>query len=163
MGGSSRRLRRGHSLRGYADRRPGGRPDSCADDYRVDLPRDQAAADAGVPRFVYVSASSAPPGAPASYMEAKHTAENCLARRPMQVVILRPSLIYGEDQPQSMKDKAQMDRLRNIPFVGRRIEAVRPLAVDLVAQAAVRSALDPSVAGILDIPAIERLAEVQPA
>ena len=96
-------------------------------------------------------------------MEAKHTAENCLARRPMQVVILRPSLIYGEDQPQSMKDKAQMDRLRNIPFVGRRIEAVRPLAVDLVAQAAVRSALDPSVAGILDIPAIERLAEVQPA
>jgi NADH dehydrogenase len=117
-----------------------------------------AAARAAVPAFVLVSAASAPPGTASTYLDAHRRAEAHLEALPFRAVVLRPSLIYSADKPDSMKDKQQMDRLQSIPFLGRKLKAVRPLPVEAVAHAAVLGALHPAATPLLSIDAIERLA-----
>ncbi len=110
----------------------------------------------GVPRFVYISAASAPPGTPASYLNAKRAAEAFLAGLPFELVVLRPSAIYGAERPESLQTKRTMETLARLPFVGRKMRAHRPLAVEVVAYAAVYAALDPGSPRLLGVDEIER-------
>ncbi len=117
----------------------------------------QAAHDAGVKKFVFISASGAPPGTPKTYLQSKRRAEQFLTTLGMNLVILRPSAIYGAERPESLKRKALMERLRRLPFIGWRMRDNKPLAVELVARAAVRAAIDDSITGLLKADEIERL------
>ena len=112
----------------------------------------------GVPRFVFVSADGVlPPGTPPGYMDCKRRAEAYLGALKLALVIARPSLIYGFERPQSMKEKQLADRVSRLPLVGRRLSRSRPLPVDTVARALVRAAMDPAPKGVLGIDDLERI------
>jgi NADH dehydrogenase len=64
----------------------------------VDLPRRlaQACADAGVPRIVHISAIGADTNAPSMYLRSKGAGEAALRNAPLQPVVLRPSVMFGD-------------------------------------------------------------------
>lgn len=113
-----------------------------------------AAVKLGVPRFVFISAESVRPGTPAGYMDNKRRAEVYLSSLNLVLVIARPSLIYGPERPESLENKAMLDRLRES---GQRLDDLRPLPVDTVARAVVRAAMDTALRGVLGIDDLERL------
>jgi uncharacterized protein YbjT (DUF2867 family) len=111
----------------------------------------------GVPRFVFVSAEGVPPGTPPGYMDNKRRAEAYLGALKLALVIARPSLIYGPERPQSVKEKRLADLVSHLPLVGRHLGLSRPLPVDTVARALVRAAMDEAQHGFLHIDDLERL------
>jgi nucleoside-diphosphate-sugar epimerase len=129
-----------------------------------------AAAAAGVPRFVYVSAALPPlPGLDAllpGYVQGKRQAEEELARcYPSSGIALRPWVIYGDRQvsahitlPLGMAFGPVAALLRRIPNA-RQLAGVPvvgagflpPVPVERVAQLAVTAATDDSMpAGVMD-------------
>jgi uncharacterized protein YbjT (DUF2867 family) len=57
----------------------------------------RAAAKAGVRRFVYLSVANAAPDAPTPYFRAKAAAEDAVTAADVSHAIVRPTLLYGED------------------------------------------------------------------
>ena len=116
-----------------------------------------AAKEAGVPRFIYISAGGAGPDTPKGYMLAKEKAEAYIATMGLDVVILKPGMIYGEEQPETMEENAKIQQLLADPKIGPHIRPHCPLHVSVIAKAVVTSILDNNISGKLNVDAIERI------
>ncbi|KAF3962822.1 hypothetical protein CMV_012721 [Castanea mollissima] len=133
----------------------------------------RAAAEQGVKRFVYVSATDF---GLANYLlqgyyEGKRAAETeLLTKFPYSGVILRPGFIYGTRSVGSMKiplgvigSPLEMvlqhaKPMSQLPLVGPLF--ISPVNVTAVAQVAVRAATDPVFPpGIIDVPGIQRYSQ----
>jgi uncharacterized protein YbjT (DUF2867 family) len=115
---------------------------------------------AGVPTYVYVSAVDPPPGVMTRYLAAKRRAESELLAAPTpRAVILRPGILYGSERWYSLPLMAVFTLLHR---VGLTPADEAPLPVADVAKAAVNACLDPNVRGILNVPAIARVAAAAP-
>ncbi|KAL4650647.1 hypothetical protein ACB092_01G103100 [Castanea dentata] len=133
----------------------------------------RAAAEQGVKRFVYVSATDF---GLANYLlqgyyEGKRAAETeLLTKFPYSGVILRPGFIYGTRSVGSMKiplgvigSPLEMvlqhaKPMSQLPLVGPLF--ISPVKVTAVAQVAVRAATDPVFPpGIIDVPGIQRYSQ----
>ena len=134
-----------------------------------------AASAAGVPRFVFVSATV--PDLPGlsmvlgGYINGKKEAEEALFKAfPTSGVALRPGFIYGDrvvsssltlplgfvGKPlESILSQAPMNKLASLPYVGGLF--VPPVSVSTVARAAVAAATDPSVSsGVWSVDEIQK-------
>lgn len=113
------------------------------------------AARAGVPAFVFISASHNPPLFPGSYIEAKRRAEREIAALPLRSAFVRPSFVYGPRRRAAVPIGLLMNVAAGLlPF--RYLRQNRALRVERVAAAVLRAALDPGVDGVVDIDTIER-------
>lgn len=117
----------------------------------------QATRQAGISRFVFLSAAAGAPDTPAAYMENKLAAERFLQTLGLDLTILRPGLIYGPDKPETIAENAQIQQLLTDPVIGPHIWPTRPLPVESVAKVAVRACLEP-LGAILTVDDIERIA-----
>jgi nucleoside-diphosphate-sugar epimerase len=115
------------------------------------------ALEAGVPRFVFISAGAGAPETPATYMEAKEKAEAYLEKLWTNLAILKPGMIYGKEQPETVEDAAGIERLLSDPAIGPMLRPNRPLEVTVVAKAALECALDYGISGKLSVDKIEKL------
>jgi uncharacterized protein YbjT (DUF2867 family) len=115
------------------------------------------AARAGVGAFVFLSASAKPPLVGSGYITAKRRAEEAILATVARPVIFRPGFVYGPGRLVSYPAALGVTVGMLIPGVRRIALGSRPLAVAVVARAAVRAAGDPTVRGIVDIAGIERL------
>ncbi len=90
----------------------------------------EAAALAGVDRFVFVSSQSAHEGATSSYGRSKYAVERRLAGDP-RVVIVRPGLVYGEADDGLMGRATRgAAKLRIFPVIGGAAACAQPIHVD---------------------------------
>lgn len=131
----------------------------------------RAAAEAGVDRFVFISAHDfgLPGFVMRGYYAGKRAAEDELLRRfPYSGVILRPGFIHGVRQVGSVKLPLNaigsplelllknVQAVSQVPVVGKLL--VPPVKVATVAKVAVRSATDNSIPpGVMDVWGIRRL------
>src|SRR5258705_4394334 len=117
----------------------------------VDLParRARAGADRGVRRIVHVSAPGAAADAPSLYLRSKAAGEAALTAAPLDVTLLRPSVMFGEND-RLMNRFAALQRV--LPFIALPCADARfqPVWVDDVAAAIVRA---------LDLPPGDRVYE----
>jgi len=118
----------------------------------------QAATDAGLERFVFLSVRDALPFVSGRFLSAKRRAERELTERydELRSVILRPNLVYG---PRRRGSATLAAVLETVPSLGGGYasEEGRPLPVELVAAAAVHAACTSSLEGTLTIPQIADL------
>lgn len=112
---------------------------------------------AGVGAFVFFSASAKPPFIPESYITAKRRAEKAVLAARLRGVVFRPGLVYGPGRAVAALPAMMVQLATRLPIVGAKARESRPLRVETVARAAVRAAEDASVAGVVDIDAIEGL------
>ena len=113
---------------------------------------------AGVPAFVFLSASRRPPLISRDYIDAKRRAEEAAAKLRLRSVFLRPGFVYGAGRAVSVPAAVVMKLgLALLPFLRPKLGGSRPIPVAVVARAALRAALDPAVSGVLDADGIERL------
>lgn len=115
------------------------------------------AARQGAEAFVFLSASARPPFLREAYLSAKRGAEEEILRLPLRPVVLRPGLVYGTGRLPSLAAALGVGIGAMVPVLGRAARESRPLAVETVARAALRAATDPSIRGVQDVDAIERL------
>jgi len=126
----------------------------------------QAAAQAGVAKFVLISAAQLPPGHPAEYLQSKREGESLLQDIDIPTVILRPSYIHdgsaglfgalARDGMQPLDLTAESDD----PGALKAWVLETPgLRLEKVAMAALRAALQPQTVGILDVAEIEHLGD----
>ncbi len=113
------------------------------------------AARAGVPAFVFMSASHSPPLFPRSYIEAKRRAEREIAALPLRSAYVRPSFVYGPRRPSGIPVGLLMNVAAGMLPLDY-LRSNRALRVERVAAAVLRAALDPGVAGVIDIDTVER-------
>ena len=106
-----------------------------------------AARQAGVRRFVHMSALGTRANAGSRYHQSKWAAEELVRQSGLDFTIFRPSLIYGgEDQFVNMF--ARMIRLSPVvPLIGSPSARFQPVAVEAVAAAFVGSLDEPKSAG----------------
>ncbi|MFB6249746.1 MAG: NAD-dependent epimerase/dehydratase family protein [Salinibacter sp.] len=118
----------------------------------------QAAADAGVHGFVFLSVRDTPPFVSDRFRAAKRRAERELAEQygALRTAVLRPNLVFG---PQRTGSATLAGVLRQTPGVASPYASAegRPLPVELVAAAAVHAAVTPTLEGTLSVPQIEDL------
>lgn len=114
-----------------------------------------AAAAANVDTYVHISVSRKPPFIPPAYLATKRSAEARLQSYPFRTAILRPGAVYGPQRSWSYLLKAIFDALALLP--SRRADFA--LAVREVATAALVAATNPAITGVLDVPAIRKLAQ----
>ncbi|WP_435098925.1 SDR family oxidoreductase [Halorubrum sp. N11] len=106
---------------------------------------------AGVGTFVFLSASVRPPGVRNAYLTAKRRAETAIADLAVDAVTLRPGPVYGSGQSHFPRAVDELFRLiASVPPIADRLGERRPLAVDTVARATYRTALDPAES-LLDV------------
>ena len=106
-----------------------------------------AAQQAGVRRFIHMSALGTRPKAVSRYHQSKWAAEELVRGSGLEFTIFRPSLIYGP-QDQFINLFARMIRLSPIvPLLGSPGARFQPVAVEVVAAAFVRSLGEPKAAG----------------
>jgi uncharacterized protein YbjT (DUF2867 family) len=99
---------------------------------------------AGVGAFVFLSASVKPPGVRDAYLTAKRRAETAIAGLDLKAVTLRPGPVYGSRDAPGPRAVDEIFRLAaSAPPLADRLGERRPLAVETVARAAYRAALDP--------------------
>ena len=118
----------------------------------------QAAEDAGIDGFVFLSVRDTPPLVSDRFRAAKRRAERELAAQygALRTAILRPNLVYG---PRRTGSATIAGLLQQAPPVASPYASVegRPLPVELVAAAAVQAAVTPSLEGTLSVFQIEDL------
>jgi NADH dehydrogenase len=106
-----------------------------------------AAQQAGVGRFVHMSALGTRPSADSRYHQTKWAAEELVRHSGLQFTIFRPSLIYGP-QDQFVNLFARMIRLSPIvPLLGNPRARFQPLPVEVVGAAFARSLDEPKSVG----------------
>jgi uncharacterized protein YbjT (DUF2867 family) len=117
----------------------------------ADLPARLArlCAQHGVRKLVHVSALGARADAPAMYLRSKAAGEAALKASPVDLVILRPSVLFGE-YDQFMNRFASLQRLFPVMPLASTSARFQPVWVDDVAQAVVRA---------LDLPRAPQLVE----
>jgi uncharacterized protein YbjT (DUF2867 family) len=106
-----------------------------------------AAQQAGVRRFVHMSALGTRSNAVSRYHQTKWAAEELVRHSGLQFTIFRPSLIYGP-QDQSINLFARMLRLSPVvPLLGSRRARFQPVSVEVVAAAFAGSLGEPKSVG----------------
>lgn len=110
-----------------------------------------AAEGAGVERYVYVSGSGAAPDAEKTWFRAKWGGEEAVRRSGLAHVVLRPSWVFGPEDPALNRFVALYRRLPFVPVVGDGSQRLQPVFVDDVAEAASRAVLDPAPSGTYEI------------
>jgi NADH dehydrogenase len=114
----------------------------------VDFPKRlaDACAACGVRRVVHVSSLGASENAPAAYQRTKAAGEAVLKQAPLDLTILRPSVIFGE-QDRFMNLFARLQRIFPVmPLAGANAK-FQPVWVDDVAQLIVQSLDDRATIG----------------
>ena len=118
----------------------------------------QAAVDAGVDGFVFLSVRDTPPFVSDRFVAAKRRAERELTEQyeALRTTILRPNLVFGARRRGSATMAGVLQQMPGVasPYASR---AGRPLPVELVAAAAVHAAVTPTLEGTLSVPKIEDL------
>lgn len=108
------------------------------------------ARQAGVKRFVHLSAIGADANSPSAYARSKAEGETLIAERFPGAVILRPSIIFGAED-QFFNRFAQMAKMSPVlPLVGADT-LFQPVYVDDVAQAAVKAATQEVAPGVYEL------------
>lgn len=113
--------------------------------------------EAAIQKMVYISAGGAAPETPATYMKMKKAAENYLHSLPLDVTILRPGMLYGADKPETLIENEHIQQLLDDPNVYPGLKANRPLSVDVVAAAALQSALGQITLPVLSVDDMDSL------
>lgn len=116
------------------------------------------AQEAGVDRFVFISAKGSPPFISSRYLAAKRTGEAALHRYDLREIILRPMLITGPERPLSQAVGGAISLADKLPGLGEKVHNNRPLRVEQVATAAVKAATDLDYQGVVSIDNIEYVA-----
>ena len=104
---------------------------------------------AGVSRLVHVSALGVPDDpaqAPSNYLRSKAQGEAALKASGVPLVILRPSVIFGEHD-RFLNLFAQLQRLAPVMPLAGADARFQPVWVDDVARAIVRAVIDPTLVG----------------
>jgi NADH dehydrogenase len=112
------------------------------DRVHVELTRQvvDAARQAGINRFLHMSALGTRPGARSRYHQTKWAAEEIVRQSGLAWTIFRPSVIYGPAD-KSLNVLAKMvRRLPVVPVLGDGRAKIQPVAVEVVARAFVRAA-----------------------
>jgi len=111
-----------------------------------------AAREAGVGRFVHMSALGARPDAGATpYHRTKAAAEDVVRTSGLSHAILRPSLIAAPEN-EVLRTLVTMLRMSPIvPVIGNGLYQLQPVAADDVADAFVTACEDPSITGTFDV------------
>jgi nucleoside-diphosphate-sugar epimerase len=89
----------------------------------------KACAESGVRKVIHVSAMGCDGNASSGYQLTKLRAERLLAELPLDWVVVRPSLVYGEDSPSSALFRL-LARLPMIPLIADGAQRLQPLHVD---------------------------------
>ncbi|KAI1180203.1 NAD(P)-binding protein [Nemania sp. FL0916] len=127
----------------------------------------QASEEANVQAFVFISAAGGAPVLPARYISTKREAEETIARAfpRLRSIFVRPPFMYDSSRPITMPLAAMtgvgamFNGITGGIFGGLMGAAgVKPLKVDVVAQAVVQALSDEGVKGPVDVPEIEELA-----
>ncbi len=118
------------------------------DQVHVQLPRRlaQACATAGVRRIVHVSALGADSQAPSRYLRSKAAGEAALASPPIDLTVLRPSVIFGEGD-RFLNLFARLQSMFPVIPLGGAEARFQPVWVDDVALAIVRCLDDRATIG----------------
>ncbi|KAI1302597.1 NAD(P)-binding protein [Xylaria venustula] len=134
-------------------------------DSAIMLAKEAAAENAAA--FVYISAAGGAPVLPARYISTKREAESTIAREfpRMRGIFVRPPFLYDSSRPITMP-MAAMTGLGAVfngatgGIFGNLMGAagVKPLKVDVVAEAVVQALSDETVKGPVEVPNIEQLA-----
>jgi uncharacterized protein YbjT (DUF2867 family) len=107
-----------------------------------------AAQQAGVRRFVHMSALGTRPNAVSRYHQTKWAAEEFVRRSGLEFTIFRPSLVYGP-QDGFVNLFARIIRLSPVvPLLGSPNARFQPIAVDVVATAFVSALGEPKSVGL---------------
>lgn len=105
-----------------------------------------ASADAGVQRFVYVSALGASPaGGP--YYRSRFEAEDAVLSSGVEHVIVRPSVVYGPDDHFVTAILALLRKFPVFPMLGDGTFRLQPIAVEDLVDALTQSVERPDVEG----------------
>lgn len=94
-----------------------------------------AARQAGINRYLHMSALEAQPAPVAAYHQTKLRAEELVKTSGLAYTILRPSIIYGPDDGFINLLKRQMETLGVVPIIGHGRYQLQPIPVWQVAQA----------------------------
>jgi uncharacterized protein YbjT (DUF2867 family) len=118
----------------------------------------QAAADAGVDGFVFLSVRDTPPFVSDRFLAAKRRAERELPAQydALRTAVLRPNLVFGARRRGSATLAGILHRMPGAASPYASTEG-RPLPVELVAAAAVHAAVTPTLEGTLSVDQIEDL------
>ncbi len=117
----------------------------------------EEAAEADVESFVFLSVRDTPPLVPSAFLEAKRRAEREVSEKypDLRLVSLRPNLVYGKQKTGTAPLAAFLSCLEDFSPHSYATREGRPLPVELVAAAAVQSAIAEGVEGSLSINQIE--------
>jgi nucleoside-diphosphate-sugar epimerase len=110
-----------------------------------------AAANAGVKKFVYASGTGVAPDAPKVWFRAKWFGEEAIRAAAIPHAIIRPSWVYGPEDPSLNKFVAFHRWLPFIPVIGDGTQRLQPVFVDDVAEAMVQAADPTGPAGTFEI------------
>jgi uncharacterized protein YbjT (DUF2867 family) len=110
----------------------------------------KAAANAGVSRFVFCSGVGVAADAPRRF-RAKWFGEEAVRATGMQHIIVRPSWVYGPEDPALNKFVAFHRWLPFVPVIGNGRQPLQPVFVDDVAQVLARAALPGGPTGTFEI------------
>jgi predicted dehydrogenase/nucleoside-diphosphate-sugar epimerase len=115
----------------------------------------EAAALAGLRRFIFVSSQSAHEGATSAYGRSKYAVERQLAGDP-RVVIVRPGLVYGDaDEGLMGRATRAAAKLRFFPVIGGAAARAQPIHIDDLCAALL------DLAAAAEPPALVELADPQ--
>jgi NADH dehydrogenase len=118
-------------------------------DYQGTVNQVDAAKQAGVRRFVYVSGAGAAPAAPKHWFRFKWQAEQYLANGGLEWTILRQTWVYGPND-KSLNRLLKFGRfLPFIPMFGDGQQAMQPVFIDDVGRVLADAALRPEAANQL--------------
>jgi len=106
----------------------------------------EAAAAAGVRRFIHMSALGTRPDARARYHATKWAAEEAVRASGLPWTIFRPSIIYGRGDGFVSLLARMIRRLPVVPVVGSGGQRLQPVAVEHVAEAFARAVTLPTAA-----------------
>jgi uncharacterized protein YbjT (DUF2867 family) len=98
-----------------------------------------AAAAAGVRRYVHMSALGTRAGARSRYHQTKWAAEEMVRSSPLPWTIFRPSIIYGRGDEFVTMLHTMLERLTIVPVVGTGRQRLQPVPVEQVAQGFARA------------------------
>jgi len=120
-----------------------------------------------VPVFAYISAAAGAPVLPGRYIDTKRAAESTIAGAfpNLRSIFIRPGMMYDSSRTMTLGLAAMtgagalvnsLTGNRLTPLMG--AGGVKPLKVDVVADALVESIEDDAVKGAIEVPKIEHLA-----
>jgi len=116
------------------------------------------ARDAGIRRFIHMSALGTRPGAVSHYHQTKWAAEEVVRTSGLDYTIFRPSLVYGPEDHFVNLFAQIIRRSPFVPLLGRPTALFQPVPVDCVARAFERAlAAQTSTGQVYDLCGPERL------